>query len=248
MENSKAVLRQILLRVVIVMFLTCALLAAGAYWLLQLASTQTRMLAEQHPQSAQIGQAAQWVDIALNAFWPYVVPAAILFFLLLSFILWAVLRGPVTRRIQAADRKPAARPRPADEARQQMDANKRIFVHLLSVLQREGRLVDFLAENLAQYPDAQIGAAVRTIHENCQKTLDKYLKPQSVLEQQEGEPITVEPDFDPNALKLIGNVTGKPPFKGTVRHRGWRAGKIELPTLSGRQDPAIIAPAEVEVN
>jgi hypothetical protein len=68
-----------------------------------------------------------------------------------------------------------------------------------------------------------------------------------VLEQQEGQQIVVEKDFDPNALKLIGNVTGQPPFQGTVRHRGWRARKIELPTLSGRQDPAIIAPAEVEV-
>jgi hypothetical protein len=139
------------------------------------------------------------------------------------------------------------RPPPEEVGKEETEADKRIFVHLLSALQREGRLMDFFSENLTQYQDAQIGAAVRNIHENCKKTLDKYLAPQAVLEQQEGDEITLERDFDPNSVKLIGNVTGQPPFKGTVRHRGWRARKFELPALSGHQDPAIIAPAEVEV-
>ncbi len=248
MENIKPVSRLILVRVLIIMLLTCLAIDAGIYWLLQNVSAKMRMLLEAYPSLPEITASAAWVQAAGNAFWPYFVPASIIFFVLMGLVLWLLLRRPVARRIQAmAPKKVEKRPRPRAEAEEEAEANKRIFVHLLSVLQREGRLVDFFSENLSQYPDAQIGAAVRNIHENCKKTLDKYLAPQAVLEQQEGEQITVDQNFDPNALKLIGNVTGQPPFKGTVRHRGWRARKLELPTLSGRQDPAIIAPAEVEV-
>jgi hypothetical protein len=32
-----------------------------------------------------------------------------------------------------------------------------------------------------------------------------------------------------------------------VRHRGWRLGRIDMPTLSETEDAAILAPAEVEI-
>ena len=38
-------------------------------------------------------------------------------------------------------------------------------VQMLALLQRDGRLIDFLAENISPYPDVQLGAAVRNIHE-----------------------------------------------------------------------------------
>ena len=37
-------------------------------------------------------------------------------------------------------------------------------IQLLALLQREGRLVDFLREDLGSYSDAQIGAAARDVH------------------------------------------------------------------------------------
>src|SRR5947209_3736853 len=37
-------------------------------------------------------------------------------------------------------------------------------LRLLALLQREGRLLDFLLEDIQSYPDAHIGAAVRDIH------------------------------------------------------------------------------------
>ena len=40
-------------------------------------------------------------------------------------------------------------------------------VQILAALQREGRLIDFLEEDLSAYEDAQIGAAVRNIHQGC---------------------------------------------------------------------------------
>ncbi len=127
------------------------------------------------------------------------------------------------------------------------EKNRRYYLHVLSVLQREGRLVDFLQEDLSPYDDAQIGAAVRSIHDNCKKSLMKNLSPQPVMEEAEGDTVGVPPDFDPTAIKLTGNVTGEPPFKGVLRHRGWRAGSLELPVITGTGDPKIIAPAEVEI-
>src|SRR5581483_11898321 len=44
-------------------------------------------------------------------------------------------------------------------------------LRLLTLLQREGRLVDFLLEDIQAYDDAQVGAAVRDIHQKCQAAL-----------------------------------------------------------------------------
>ena len=49
-------------------------------------------------------------------------------------------------------------------------------------------------------------------------------------------------------MRLVGEVVGKPPFSGTLRHPGWRAGKLELPAIPDGHDPSIIAPAEVELS
>jgi hypothetical protein len=124
---------------------------------------------------------------------------------------------------------------------------QRLFVHLFSVLQREGRLMDFLQEDLALYEDGQIGAAVRSIHENCRKTVDRYLSPEPVMKHAEGETVEIDAGFDPHAVKLVGNVVGQPPFSGILRHRGWQLRSISLPKLSEAENPNLIAPAEVEI-
>jgi hypothetical protein len=108
-------------------------------------------------------------------------------------------------------------------------------------------LIDFFAEDLSLYEDAQIGAAVRSIQDNCKNSLQKHLNPKAVIDQNEGETISVPADFDANTIKLTGNVSGDPPFKGILRHKGWRAARLELPTLSMVKDPSVLAPAEVEV-
>ncbi len=158
----------------------------------------------------------------------------------IGFFLWLTLRSSLMRVIRKDEAKPQEKREPAAD-------DQRRALHLLSLLQREGRLVDFLGEDLQDYDDAQIGAAVRNIQENCQKTLNKYLAPEAVIDRNEGDEITVDSGFDASAVKLTGNVTGAPPFKGVLQHRGWRATAFDLPTLSGSQDPGIIAPAEVEI-
>jgi hypothetical protein len=120
---------------------------------------------------------------------------------------------------------------------------------MLSILQRQGRLVDFLHEDLHRYEDSQIGAAVRGIHQGCKDALDEYLKVEPIFKEKEGIEVEVGTGFDSGAIRLTGNLTtDAPPFRGIVRHRGWRVTHVELPhsTMPQRED-WILAPAEVEV-
>ncbi len=117
----------------------------------------------------------------------------------------------------------------------------------MSVLQREGRLLDFFDEDLNEYDDEQIGMAVRSIHEDCKKSIKKYIDLKPVIDKKEDDNIVIEPGFDMDSIKLVGNVSGEPPFQGIVRHPGWKAGKKEVPQLSDVQDSSIISPAEVEI-
>ena len=118
-------------------------------------------------------------------------------------------------------------------------------LRLLALLQQEGRLIDFLAEDIAAYDDAHIGAAVRAIHDSCGKALRAHIELQRVFAAEDGSQVTVDPGFDPAAVRLTGNVVGAPPFRGTLQHGGWRATKVSLPEAAG--DAHIIAPAEVEI-
>ncbi len=120
-------------------------------------------------------------------------------------------------------------------------------VQLLGLLQREGRLIDFVLEPIDDYDDAQVGAAVRNIHRDCKKVLDEYLKLEAVVEGDEDCPYEVPEGFDPARIRLTGNVTGDPPFSGTLRHHGWQASDIGLPEPAKGVDPKIVAPAEVEL-
>jgi hypothetical protein len=119
-------------------------------------------------------------------------------------------------------------------------------VQLLALLQRDGRLVDFLMEDLAGYPDAQVGAAVRDVHGGCRAALGRYVSLSAVIDDDEGATVAVERGVDPARVKVIGAVSGDPPYRGVLRHRGWEATRIDLPPLAatGR---TIVAPAEVEV-
>src|SRR6266567_4505459 len=121
-------------------------------------------------------------------------------------------------------------------------------VQMLALLQRDGRLIDFLAENISPYADEQLGAAVRTIHETCRQVLERYVKLEPVLNSDEDQPVTVQAGFDPAAIKLIGNVAGEPPVRGVLRHKGWRVKEVNLPPLPQGAGRMVLAPAEVELS
>jgi hypothetical protein len=119
-------------------------------------------------------------------------------------------------------------------------------LRLLALLQQEGRLVDFLEEDIAAYGDAQVGAAVRDIHARCRAALRERMKIERIYAEEDGETVEIPPGFDPALVRLTGNVHGEPPFRGTLQHAGWRAKEVNLP-VSEAIDPSILAPAEVEI-
>lgn len=119
-------------------------------------------------------------------------------------------------------------------------------LHLLGTLQEEGRLIDFLLEDVAQYSDEQIGAAVRGIHAPCRTALRNCLTIEPVMPGGEGDAVTVAAGFDPSSVRLVGNVHGPAPYSGSLRHSGWRVTAVRIPSPSGR-DPRVLAPAEVEL-
>jgi hypothetical protein len=119
-------------------------------------------------------------------------------------------------------------------------------LQLLAILQRDSRLIDFLMEDIAAYEDDQIGAAVRSLHDQARDSLARYLSLQPVIDGVEGA-YTRPATADPAAVKFVGNVPAGKPEGGTLRHKGWRAAKVDLPTVNPRQDASIIAPAEIEI-
>jgi hypothetical protein len=116
---------------------------------------------------------------------------------------------------------------------------------LLALFQRDGRLVDFLMEDLSAFSDDQVGAAVRNVHAGCRQALQRYVTLEPVVADAEGASVTVEAGTDPAMVTVIGNA-GRPPFQGVVRHRGWVVSRMALPAAppSARD---VVAPAEVEV-
>jgi len=139
--------------------------------------------------------------------------------------------------------KPAARPTPATAVPARSDA-----LAVLSVLQREARLVDFLKEDIAPYADAQVGAAVRDVHRDAGAALERLFALRPVLDQAEGSDVAIPANADAGRLRLVGNVGATAPTRGRLQHAGWQATKVELPQFTGSNDAArIVAPAEVEV-
>ena len=122
-------------------------------------------------------------------------------------------------------------------------------LQLLALFQRDGRLVDFLEQDVAAFPDADVGAAARVVHEGCRKALRAHARVVPIRQEEEGARVTLAPGFSPAEAKLSGNVAGSGPYAGILRHRGWRVLDLKLATpVDGKDhDPTVIAPAEVEL-
>jgi len=159
----------------------------------------------------------------------------------LTFILWLLVVYKVS---EPAQKVPVETPPlPVSEPQQSSGG----AVQILAALQREGRLIDFLQEDLNAYEDGQIGAAVRSIHAGCREVLKEHMEIKPVFEEKEGSTVTIPTGFDPRAIRLTGNVTGNPPFRGALRHRGWKVERIRLPQSQEQKGAWILAPAEVEM-
>ncbi len=163
-----------------------------------------------------------------------------------------LLNGVFAKELQEFLRKDDKKDLPHKELPEKNEEKKdeiKIYgSRIFTLLQREGRFIDFLQEKIDSYSDAQIGAVARSLHGGCNKVMDNYIKIESVIDREEGLEVTVEKEeFDPSSIQIVGHVTGDPPFKGILRHHGWKVTEINLPGIPEGQNPAILQPAEVEI-
>jgi len=121
-------------------------------------------------------------------------------------------------------------------------------LYTLVLLQREGRFVDFIKEDIKSYEDAQIGAAVRQIHSQCAKIINDNFKLKALYDtKKEGEKISVNENFNAEEIRLSGNVPPKGPYKGILRHKGWISQEVNLPKKLGKTSSLVVCPAEIEI-
>ncbi len=164
--------------------------------------------------------------------------------------------GAIPKALPETTERPHERENQIEKPRPRADDKPRVAIvqhhqdgalALLALLQREGRLVDFLREPLEGFADADIGAAARDVHRGCKKVLEQHLSFEPVMPGEEEAKVSVPKGFDPAEIRLIGEAKGEPPFRGTLRHHGWRVVEAKLPTLADGIDRSVIAPAEVEL-
>ena len=143
-----------------------------------------------------------------------------------------------TPKVTAQPPKPAPAPKPTrSEA-----------ITLLAALQREARFVDLVSESLGDYSDQQIGAAAREVLEESGKVIQRMFGLKPLTDAADGSELATPEAFEPAEYRLTGNVSGDPPFRGTVAHHGWKATRCDVPQWNGADSTRlIIAPVEIEV-
>jgi len=129
-----------------------------------------------------------------------------------------------------------------------LDSEPSPSVEILQAMQREGRLIDFLMEDIDGFDDGQVGAAVRSIHSGCRRALTESFTIEPVRPESEGASVQIPEGYDPARIRLVGNVAGRGPHAGVIKHHGWHISSVRLKVLGESQDDRVLAPAEVEVN
>lgn len=158
----------------------------------------------------------------------------------------AVKRAATSPEEKAAV-KPRAEKKPKPAPGVMKESSPDAALQLLGLMQQEARFIDFIEEDIAAYSDTDIGAAARIVHDGCHKVLSAHFELEPIRTEPENKRITLPTGFDPSAIRLTGNIVGKPPFTGALVHRGWRVTNVKLPKITENHDVNIIAPAEVEL-
>lgn len=154
----------------------------------------------------------------------------------------------------AAAKPAAAQVAPADVSTVPVTVGENEVLGFLGLMQQKGRLLDFLMDDVSKYPDAQVGAAARVVHQGCSAVMRDYFDIKPVVQNAEGSSLTLNKDYDAHSYRLLGRVIGEPPFTGRLLHRGWLTTGVKLPeqrspapAVSGAPE-RVISPAEVELS
>jgi len=145
--------------------------------------------------------------------------------------------------VESAPMPPCAPPPPPPRAEAEI-------VAFLALLQEQGRLVDFVKEDVAGASDQQLGVAARVVHAGCRKVLEEYFEIAAIHTGNEGDNVVLASGYDAAAHRLLGAVPENPPYTGKLIHPGWVARSVKLPRVTGTTDQRpwpVLAPAEVEL-
>ena len=176
--------------------------------------------------------------------------------ILLVLVLFVILKASKSAKTHnVANTQPATDtastdpviPTQEQTAQKQPESTPVAALQLLSLLQQEARFVDFLQEDLTHFSDEEVGAVSRVVHQGSKKVLNQHFSIKPISDQSEESPVTLDKGYNASAFRITGNVTGEPPFKGILIHRGWKAESVNLPQLSKDYDATILTPAEVEL-
>lgn len=119
---------------------------------------------------------------------------------------------------------------------------------LLALLQKHGRFIDFLKEDISSFSDEQVGAVAKQIHRDCKDKMEEWVTIRPAIDEEEDAKITIPQGYNPAKYKLTGNVIGEGPYQGVVRHSGWKACQLSLPkNLLHSIEEGILVPAEIEI-
>ena len=77
--------------------------------------------------------------------------------------------------------------------------------------------------------------------------LQEHFKIHPISLAEEGSQITVPAGFAADEYRLVGKLSGDPPFTGKLVHKGWKTDMVKLPRLVDARRLPAIAPAEVEL-
>ena len=105
-------------------------------------------------------------------------------------------------------------------------------------------------EDLTSYEDAQVAAAARIVHQGCRQVLQEHFKITAVSQAEEGSQVTVPTGYAADEYRLVGKVSGNPPFTGKLIHKGWKTESVTLPRIVKLDEKRLpsIAPAEDELS
>lgn len=182
---------------------------------------------------------------ALQAYGAYLIAGSI------TLALWLLLKALMAKPAPATpapEPKPTPARAPAPEPASTRQAEAQILA-VLGAFQAKGRLIDFLKDDVAAYSDAQVGAAARVVQQGCKGALDDLFEIAPVSMEKEGSLVTVPEGAPSDEYRLAGKVSGAPPFRGTLTHKGWKATRVKLPRVLAGADDRLppIAPAQVEL-
>jgi uncharacterized protein DUF2760 len=183
--------------------------------------------------------------LLIPAMTAYAIPVAALALLLAI----AVLAFSLFERRETAQPPPppvAAKPPPRPPPERRAEAEVVAFIGLL---QEKGRLVDFLMDDVSLYDDSRVGAAARVVHFGCRDVLQEHFKVTPISDAEEGSQVMIPENYSVDEYRLMGKITGNPPFRGVLLHKGWKTESVKLPRIikTGEKRLPSIAPALVEI-